>query len=156
MALVLNDRVKETTTTNGTNDFALSGAESGFQSFADGIGANNTTYYSVTDNTDWEVGLGTLSANGLTLARTTVLRSSNNDNKVGFSAGSKTVFVTYPADKAVLVGGNVSDLTNDAGYVTGTFPFYKSDATLDTIGLVFGAFPFFDSSGASKNITLTT
>lgn len=102
MALVLNDRVKETTTTTGTSDFALAGAETGFQSFSAGVGANNTTYYSVTDGTDWEVGLGTLSSDGLTLARTTVLQSSNSDAKVDFSAGSKTIFVTYPADKAVL------------------------------------------------------
>jgi len=102
MALILNDRVKETSSTTGVSDFALSGAEAGFQSFSAGVGANNTTYYSVTDGTDWEVGLGTLSGDGLTLARTTVLQSSNADAKVNFSAGIKRIFVTYPADKAVL------------------------------------------------------
>lgn len=102
MALVLADRVKETTTTTGTTDFVLGGAVSGFQTFSAGVGNSNTTYYSVSLGSDWEVGLGTLSANGLTLARTTVLQSSNSDAKVVFAAGSKDVFVTYPADKAVL------------------------------------------------------
>ena len=102
MALVLADRVKETTTTTGTSDFALGGAVSGFQTFSAGVGNSNTTYYSVALGSDWEVGLGTLSSDGLTLARTTVLQSSNSDTKVSFAAGSKDVFVTYPADKAVL------------------------------------------------------
>jgi hypothetical protein len=102
MALVLADRVKETTTTTGTTDFVLGGAVSGFQTFSAGVGNSNTTYYSVALGSDWEIGLGTLSANGLTLARTTVLQSSNADAKVVFATGSKDVFVTYPADKAVL------------------------------------------------------
>ena len=102
MALVLADRVKETTTTTGTTDFALGGAVSGFQTFSAGVGNSNTTYYAVALGSDFEIGLGTLSSDGLTLARTTVLQSSNSDTKVSFAAGSKDVFVTYPADKAVL------------------------------------------------------
>jgi len=112
MALILADRVKESTTTTGTSDFALGGAITGFQTFSASVGANNTTYYSVADGADWEVGLGTLSNDGLTLARTTVLQSSNADAKVSFAAGTKEVFVTYPADKAV------SDITStDASIV---------------------------------------
>jgi hypothetical protein len=111
MALVLADRVKETTTTTGTTDFVLSGAVSGFQTFSAGVGNSNTTYYAVALGSDWEIGLGTLSANGLTLARTTVLQSSNSDTKVSFAAGSKDVFVTYPADKAVLTDATQT-LTN--------------------------------------------
>jgi hypothetical protein len=111
MALVLADRVKETTTTTGTTDFVLGGAVSGFQTFSAGVGNSNTTYYSVSLGSDWEVGLGTLSANGLTLARTTVLQSSNSDTKVSFAAGSKDVFVTYPADKSVL-SDSTQTLTN--------------------------------------------
>jgi hypothetical protein len=111
MALVLADRVKETTTTTGTTDFVLGGAVSGFQTFSAGVGNSNTTYYSVSLGSDWEVGLGTLSANGLTLARTTVLQSSNADAKVSFAAGSKDVFVTYPADKSVL-SDSTQTLTN--------------------------------------------
>ena len=102
MALVLADRVKETTTTTGTTDFVLGGAVSGFQTFSAGVGNSNTTYYAVSLGSDFEIGLGTLSSDGLTLARTTVLQSSNSDTKVSFAAGSKDVFVTYPADKAVL------------------------------------------------------
>jgi len=101
MALVLSDRVKETTTSTGTSDFTLGGAVTGFQTFSAGVGNSNTTYYAVSLGADWEVGLGTLSSDGLTLARTTVLQSSNSDNKVSFAAGSKEVFVTYPADKAI-------------------------------------------------------
>lgn len=111
MALVLADRVKESTVTTGTTDFALGGADTGFQTFSAGVGANNTTYYAISNNTEWEIGLGTLSANGLTLARTTVLQSSNADAKVSFSSGTKYVFVTYPADKAVLTD-NSQTLTN--------------------------------------------
>lgn len=110
MALILADRVKESTTTTGTSDFALGGAITGFQTFAAAVGANNTTYYAIADGADYEVGLGTLSNDGLTLARTTVLQSSNADSKVVFAAGAKHLFVTYPADKAVFedASGNVS------------------------------------------------
>jgi hypothetical protein len=111
MALVLADRVKETTTTTGTSDFALGGAVSGFQTFSAGVGNSNTTYYAVALGSDYEVGLGTLSGDGLTLARTTVLQSSNSDTKVSFAAGSKDVFVTYPADKSVL-SDSTQTLTN--------------------------------------------
>jgi hypothetical protein len=111
MALVLADRVKETTTTTGTSDFALGGAVSGFQTFSAGVGNSNTTYYAVSLGSDFEVGLGTLSGDGLTLARTTVLQSSNADAKVSFAAGSKDVFVTYPAEKSVL-SDSAQTLTN--------------------------------------------
>jgi hypothetical protein len=111
MALVLADRVKETTTTTGTSDFALGGAVSGFQTFSAGVGNSNTTYYAVSLGSDFEVGLGTLSGDGLTLARTTVLQSSNADAKVSFAAGSKDLFVTYPADKSVL-SDSTQTLTN--------------------------------------------
>ena len=111
MALVLADRVKETTTTTGTSDFALGGAVSGFQTFSAGVGNSNTTYYAIALGSDYEVGLGTLSGDGLTLARTTVLQSSNSDTKVSFAAGSKDIFVTYPADKSVL-SDSTQTLTN--------------------------------------------
>lgn len=123
MALILADRVKESTTTTGASDFVLSGASTGFQTFAAGVGANNTTYYAVSQGSDWEVGLGTLSSDGLTLARTTVLQSSNSDTKVSFSSGSKEIFVTYAADKAVFedASGNVTlpaNLTVTGGSTT--------------------------------------
>lgn len=160
MALILNDRVKETSATAGVSDFALGGAETGFQSFSAGVGANNTTYYAVVDDVDWEVGLGTLSGDGLTLARTTIYKSSNANAKVNFGAGTKRIFVTYPADiaaSALQPNDNVSSLTNDAGYLTGQFPFYKSDGTSDKIDLVSETYlPFLDGNGASKNIALTS
>lgn len=111
MALVIKDRVKETTTTTGTGTYTLAGAEVGFQSFST-IGNGNTTYYTVTDGGDWEVGIGTYTASGTTLARTTILSSSNSGNAVSWSAGEKFVFVTQPSSKA--------NYLDAAGNVTGT------------------------------------
>ena len=104
MALVLNDRVKETTTTTGTGTVNLAGAETGFETFVAGIGNSNTTYYAIVHQTadEFEVGLGTVTdASPDTLARTTVISSSNSDSAVNFSAGTKDVFCTLPASKAV-------------------------------------------------------
>lgn len=103
MALILADRVQETTTTTGTGTVTLAGAASGFQSFA-AIGDGNSTYYTITNGTDWEVGIGTYTSSGTTLSRTTVLSSSNSGSLVSFSAGSKNVFATYPASVAVPEG----------------------------------------------------
>ena len=105
MALVLADRVKETTTTTGTGTVTLLGASTGFQSFAV-IGNANTTYYTIAGQTtsEWEVGIGTYTSSGTTLARTTVLSSSNGGSAVNFSAGTKDVFVTYPSERAVIGG----------------------------------------------------
>ena len=99
MALVIKDRVKESTTTTGTGTYTLAGAEVGFQAFSS-IGDGNTTYYSVTNGGDWEVGIGTYTASGTTLARTTILSSSNGGAAVDWAAGGKVIFVTQPADKA--------------------------------------------------------
>jgi len=103
MALVINNRVRETTSTTGTGAVTLGGAVGGFQTFAAGIGYSNTTYYAISINTanEWEVGLGTLNGDSSTLTRTTVLESSNSDSAVDFSAGSKEVFCTLPSEKAV-------------------------------------------------------
>lgn len=98
MALVLKDRVKETTSTSGTGSITLLGAVQGFQGFSS-IGEGNTTYYSIVGTTEWEVGIGTYS--GGTLSRDTVLASSLNNTKVAFSVGVKDVFCTYAADRAV-------------------------------------------------------
>lgn len=103
MALVLNDRVYELSTATGTGTFSLTGAPSSFQTFAAGVGANNTTYYAIqnTGANEFEIGLGTLDATGSILTRTTVYRSSNSNNLVDFSAGTKNVFCTYPSTKSV-------------------------------------------------------
>jgi hypothetical protein len=102
MALVLRDRVKETTTTTGTGAVTLAGAVSGFQGFAS-IGDGNSTYYVISDPAvgDWEVGIGTYTASGTTLSRTTVLSSSNAGSLVTFAAGIKDVFVSYPSSRSV-------------------------------------------------------
>jgi hypothetical protein len=100
MALVLKDRVKETSTTTGTGTFTLLGAAAGFQSFSV-IGDGNTTYYTIDGGTEWEVGIGTYTSSGTTLSRDTILESSNGGTAVNFSAGTKNVFVTYPAEKSV-------------------------------------------------------
>ena len=116
MAFVLADRVKDTTTTTGTGTITLSGtAPAGYQSFT-AIGNSNSTYYTITSTNDWEVGIGTYTSSGTALSRDTVLSSSNSGNLVNFPAGSKDVFVTYPAERAVWVdavgtSGNV--LTSD-------------------------------------------
>jgi hypothetical protein len=106
MALVLADRIQETTTTTGTGTVTLLGAVQGFQSFS-AVGNANTTYYTIAGQgtSEWEVGLGTYTSSGTTLSRTTVLGSSNAGSLVNFSAGTKNVFVTYPASQAVLLNG---------------------------------------------------
>ena len=120
MALVLKDRVKETTTTTGTGTYTLAGAVTGFEAFSS-VGDGNTTYYACTDGTDFEVGIGTYTASGTTLARTTILQSSNSDSAVSWSSGTKTIFCAQPAEKAVFL--NASDnieLADDEKIVLGT------------------------------------
>lgn len=108
MALVLKDRVKETTTSVGTGAVTLSGAVSGFQSFSV-VGNGNVTYYAIvgqSPSTEWEVGIGTYTSAGTSLSRDTVLESSNSGSLVVFSSGTKDVFVTYPAEYAVVSSNN--------------------------------------------------
>lgn len=121
MPLVIADRVRETSTTTGTGTLTLDGAVSGFRTFSSAIGNTNTCYYTITLGSDYEVGLGTVGAG--TLARTTILKSSNSNNAVNFGAGTKDVFVTYPADKAIYQdsSGNVNALgTISSGVWNGT------------------------------------
>jgi len=121
MALVLADRVRDTTTTASTGTITLSGtAPTGYQNFSV-IGNGNTTYYTIAGQgtSEWEVGIGTYTSSGTTLARTTVLASSNGGSLVNFSAGTKDVFVTYPAERSVnlsstaLTSGRVPYATTD-------------------------------------------
>jgi len=157
MALVLADRVQETTTTTGTGSVTLLGAVTGYQSFAV-VGNTNTTFYCIADQggANWEVGIGTYSTTGPTLARTTVLASSNSGSLVNFTAGTKTVFVTYPSEKSVNLdaSGNVSALgtvssgtwngtaivttyggTGLTSYTAGDLPYYASGTALSKLGI---------------------
>ena len=103
MALVINDRVKETSTTTGTGVFSIGNAVTGFETFAAGVGNSNTTYYAIVHQTanEFEVGLGTLNGDSSPITRTTVISSSNSDSAVNFSSGTKDVFCTFPASKTM-------------------------------------------------------
>ena len=114
MALVLADRIKETTTTAGTGPYTLRGAETGFEAFST-IGDTNTTYYCCTDGVDFEIGLGTFTSSGTVLARTTILQSSNSDAAFSWANGTRTIFCTQPAEKAVFLDANGNlPITNSA------------------------------------------
>ena len=102
MALIVADRVQETTNSTGTGAYTLGGAVPGFQTFASEVSNTDTVYYSVTDNVNFEVGLGTYASSGGTITRTAVFTSSNSNNAVNWGIGTKNIFLTYPADKAVL------------------------------------------------------
>jgi len=121
MALVVNDRVKETSTTTGTGTFSLAGAVTGFETFVAGIGNSNTTYYAIvnTNNGEFEVGLGTVTdGTPDTLARTTIISSSNSDSAVDFSSGTKNVFVTLPASKSVILDSSGNIVANNGSNLT--------------------------------------
>ena len=135
MALVLADRVKESSVTTGTGTFTLDGAVTGYQTFSSAIGNGNTCYYTIASQTlnEWEVGIGTVGAS--TLARTTVLSSSNAGSLVTFSAGTKDVFVTYPAEKSVYrdSAGDTVQQSFDALSVTNTATIGNAALTTGTI-----------------------
>jgi hypothetical protein len=151
MALVLNDRVKETTSTTGQGTISLGGAATGFETFVTGIGNTNTTYYIIAHESDgtWEIGIGTVAdASPDTLARTTVIdTSAGNTTKIDFAAGNKTVFCTLPASKAVVLDAD-GDVTLGANLdvggnltVTGLSTLNGGTLTLgdaDTDNIVFG------------------
>jgi len=136
MALVLADRVKETTTSTGTAAITLAGAATGYQTFLLAIGNANTTYYTIADQTgaNWEVGIGTYTTIGNTLSRDTVLASSNAGALVVFLTGTKDVFVTYPAERALYTGGPLG--TPASGTLTNcTFPTLNQNTTGTAAGL---------------------
>jgi hypothetical protein len=97
MVFVINDRVKETTSTTGTGTVTLAGAQLGFQSFSSGIGSSNSTYYTIALGNEWEVGIGTVT-NATTFTRDSVISSSNASSLVSFSTGVKDIFCALPAE----------------------------------------------------------
>ena len=165
MALVLNDRVRETTTTTGTGAVALGGAVSGFETFAAGIGNSNTVYYAIVPRTaaEFEVGLGTLDGDSSDLTRTTPISSSNSDSAVDFSSGTKDVFCTLPASKTVFedasghvtlphdlfIEGGLIDLKNDGGAVS-QIKFYCESSNAHAQTLIGAP----HSESASNTLTL--
>lgn len=150
MALVLADRVKETTTTTGTGDISLGGAETNFVAFGSALSNADTTYYAIIDdgNADFEIGIGTYTSGTNSLSRDTILDSTNAGSVVNLGAGTKSIFITYPAGKAVRVGGNVSDLTNDAGYFAGF------TSTVTATGVTASAGEHVHVTGSTQTITL--
>lgn len=134
MALVINDRVKETTTTTGTGTVSLAGAVTGFETFAAGVGNSNTTYYAIVHQTanEFEVGLGTLDGDSSDLARTTVISSSNSDSAVDFAAGTKDVFCTIPASKLIFEDANNDATVGRNLTVTGDLTVSGDDITMGT------------------------
>jgi hypothetical protein len=141
MALVLADRVQETTTTSGTGSVTLAGAVSGFQTFAV-IGNGNTCYYTIVNGSAWEVGIGTYSTTGPTLARTTVLSNSNGNTSPITLSGGSNVFVTYPSEKSINL--DASDNASPLGTIaSGTW-----QGT--TIGVAYGGTGVTTSSGANS------
>ena len=145
MALVVKDRVRETTTTTGTGTITLGGAATGFQSFSV-IGDSNTTFYTIqlANTNEWEVGVGTYTSSGTTLSRDTILESSNGGSAVNFSAGSKDVFVTYPAEKAIYLGNLPTKMV-----VT------KRDTTTADVALANGFLPVLNRSCSTINVTVS-
>ena len=137
MPLVVKDRVKVTTATTGTGTLTLGAALAGFQDFSV-IGDGNTTYYTIVDLVagTWEVGIGTYTASGTTLARTVVLESSNSGSLVNFGSGDKDVFVTYPAERAVIGGmgyiENAALVTQSSTISAGNNAISGGPVTLDT------------------------
>ena len=139
MAFVIADRVRETTTTTGTGTITLAGAVTNFETFAANLSNSDTTYYAIVDNTnsDFEVGVGTFTASGTTLARS-VIASSNSNNLVDFGAGTKDVFITVPASKIVVEDG--SNNVAIGGTVTAT-AFSGSGAGLTGVDVVSDTTP---------------
>ena len=164
MALVINDRVKETTTTTGTGAVSLAGAVTGFETFAAGIGNSNTVYYCIAhqDQAEFEVGLGTLDGDSSDLTRTTVISSSNSDSAVNFSSGTKDVFCTIPASKMLFKDANnvFSNFSSDTITATTAFvPDASDGAALGTSSLEFSDLFLADGAvinfGDDQDITLT-
>ncbi len=147
MALAIADRVKETTTSTGTGTINLAGAVTGFQTFVAGIGDGNTCYYAIEDanGSAWEVGIGTVTdASPDTLARTTVLKSTNSNNALTLTSGTHTVFATYPSDKAVFK--DESGIVLASGIQVGASGLLLDSVTITTLQAASESFADNDTS----------
>lgn len=161
MPLVVKDRVQETTTTTSTGTYTLAGAVTGYQSFSV-IGNGNKTYYTVTDGTNWEVGIGTYTSSGTTLSRDSILESSNAGSAVNWGAGTKNVFVTWPADAATLnwsttaTAGGTTTLTNQSSY----FQFFTGTSTqtvtLPVVSTLAEGWTFHITNNSTGNLTVNS
>lgn len=164
MAFVLKDRVKETTTTTGTGTITLAGASTGFQGFS-AIGNANQTYYTISGGSEWEVGIGTYTSAGTTLSRDTVLSSSNSGSLVNFSAGTKDVFVVYPASQGtpqdlsyttIATAAGTTVLTNASTYYlifTGTS---TQTVTLPVTSTIATGWSYHIVNNSTGNITVNS
>ena len=158
MAHVVADRVRETTTTTGTGTYTLAGAVTGFETFGS-IGNTNTTYYCCTDGTNFEVGVGTYASSGTTLARTTILQSSNSDSAVNWSAGTRQIFCTLPAEKSVIedASNNVSigGVLTSTGLTIGSAAITEAELEiLDGASVTTTELNIIDSNASTSAITL--
>jgi hypothetical protein len=144
MAFVVADRVKVVSSTTGTGTYTLGSASAGFQDFSV-IGDGNGTYYTATDGTDWEVGVGTYTASGTTLSRDSILSSSNSGSAVNWGVGDKDVFVAYPANAAIFGGGDGTIMVNQQ-YIGSNYTIAAG-----TNGLTVG--PYTAAPGVSVTVT---
>ena len=149
---VVADRVQETTSTTSTSDYVLLGAEDGYQSFGAVMANGDTTYYAITNDTDWEVGVGTYSTTGPTLARTTILASSNGNSAVSWGVGVKNIFISYAASKASFLDANGDLLVADKIVHTGDTNTAIRFPTADTVSIETGGTERFKV----ENSTITT
>ena len=161
MPLVVKDRVQETSTTTGTGTYTLAGAVTGYQSFSV-IGNANKTYYAATDGTDWEVGIGTYTSSGTTLSRDSILESSNAGSAVNWGAGTKNIFVSWPADAATLnwattaTAAGTTTLTNQSAYFqyfTGTS---TQTITLPVVSTLAEGWTFHITNNSTGNLTVNS
>ena len=161
MALVLNDRVKETTTTTGTGTLNLAGAATNFETFVAGIGDGNTVYYAIVHQSaaEFEVGLGTVTdATPDTLSRATILSSSNSDSAVNFSSGTKDVFCTLPASKTVFEDASSNVTLPGTITAVGTSVFTNLDISgdVDVDGTLEADAMTLDGTAITTTATLST